>query len=176
METYIKPPRTGMEAFELMPEGTFCQLINDVLIMSPAPTPNHQSISGIIYEEISGFVRSQKLGKAFFSPIDVYLNDKNVFQPDIVFVAKDRLEIIDWKKGIMGAPDLVIEVLSKGNEKYDLNEKRIAYEVSGVKEYWVVDPETKWCEGFILEEVAYKSLGERYGQLTLQIFNLTVSF
>jgi len=176
METYIKPPRTGMEAFELMPEGTFCQLINDVLIMSPAPTPNHQSISGIIYEEISGFVRSQKLGKAFFSPIDVYLNDKNVFQPDIVFVAKDRLEIIDWKKGIMGAPDLVIEVLSKGNEKYDLNEKRIAYEVSGVKEYWVVDPETKWCEGFILEEVAYKSLGERYGQLTLQIISLTVSF
>ena len=42
METYIKPPRTGMEAFELMPEGTLCQLINDILIMSPAPTPSHQ--------------------------------------------------------------------------------------------------------------------------------------
>jgi hypothetical protein len=42
MQTYIKPPRTGMEAFELMPEGTLCQLINDVLIMSPAP---HQGIS-----------------------------------------------------------------------------------------------------------------------------------
>ena len=41
METYIKPPRTGMEAFELMPEGTFCQLINDVIIMSPALTTSH---------------------------------------------------------------------------------------------------------------------------------------
>ncbi|MEJ7681205.1 MAG: hypothetical protein WKG06_25840 [Segetibacter sp.] len=67
METYIRPPRTGMEAFELMPEGTFCQLVNDVLIMSPAPTPNHQSALGIIYEEISKFVRAQKLGKVFFS-------------------------------------------------------------------------------------------------------------
>src|SRR3954454_16646292 len=129
MQTYIKPPRTGIEAFELMPEGTFCQLINDVLIMSLAPTPNHQSALGIIYEEISKFVRAQKLGKVFFSPIDVYLDKKNVFQPDIVFISKDRVEIIDWKKGIMSAPDLVIEVLSKGNEKHDLNEKKIAYQV-----------------------------------------------
>ncbi len=53
METYIRPPRTGMEAFELMPEGTFCQLINDVLIMSPAPTPNHQSASGIISRHLT---------------------------------------------------------------------------------------------------------------------------
>ena len=165
-----------MEAFELMPEGTFCQLINDVLIMSPAPTPNHQSALGIIYEEISKFVRTKKLGKLFFSPIDVYLNDKNVFQPDIVFIPKDRAEIIDWKKGIMSPPDLVIEVLSKGNEKYDLTEKKTMYEVSGVKEYWVVDPETKGCEGFILENGVYKSLGEGSGQLTIQMFSLAISF
>lgn len=176
METYVKPPRTGLEAFEIMPEGTLCQLINDVLIMSPAPTPNHQSASGIIYEEISGFVRTKKLGKVFYSPIDVYLNDKNVFQPDIIYIAKDRLEIIDWKKGIMGAPDLVIEVLSKGNETYDLTEKKTAYEVSGVKEYWVVDPETKWCEGFILENKVYKSVGEGNGQLNIRMFPLSVSF
>lgn len=176
METYIKPPRTGMEAFELMPEGTFCQLINDVLIMSPAPTPNHQSAVGIIYEKISGFVRTQKLGKVFFSPIDVYLNEKNIFQPDIVFISKDRSGIIDWKKGIMGAPDLVIEILSKGNEKYDLTEKKAVYEASGVKEYWVVDPSTKWCEGFILQNEKYQSLGEGNGQLTIRILDLAISF
>lgn len=176
MQTYIKPPRTGMEAFELMPEGTFCQLINDVLIMSPAPTPNHQSALGIIYEEISKLVRTQKLGKVFFSPVDVYLNDNNVFQPDIVFISQDRSEIIDWKKGIMGAPDLVIEILSKGNEKYDLNEKKTVYEVSGVQEYWVIDPTTKWCEGFILQNGKYESLCEGNGQLTIKLFDLPVSF
>jgi Uma2 family endonuclease len=176
METYVRPPRTGMEAFEMMPEGTFCQLINDVLVMSPAPTPNHQSASGVIYEEISRLVRTKKLGKVFYSPIDVYLNDKNVFQPDIVFIPKERSEIIDWNKGIMGAPDLVIEVLSKGNERYDMAEKKMVYEQSGVKEYWVVDPKTKWCEGFILENGAYKSLGEGNGQLTIQMFDLPISF
>jgi len=176
METYIKPPRTGIEAFELMPEGTLCQLINDNLIMSPAPSPDHQSVSGIIYEQISGFVRKNKLGKVFYSPIDVYLNNTNVYQPDIVFVSNDNLSIIDWKKGIMAAPDLVVEILSKGNKNYDLNKKKPVYESCAVKEYWVVDPETKWCEGFILENGTYKSSGEGNGQLTIHVFNLPVSF
>lgn len=91
-----------MEVFELMPEGTLCQLINDALVMSLAPAPDHQSTSGIIYEEISALVRSRKLGKVFYSPIDVYLDDKNVFQPDIVFVSKERSQIIDWNKGNNG--------------------------------------------------------------------------
>lgn len=116
------------------------------------------------------------MGKVFFSPIDVYLNEKNLFQPDIVFISKDRSGIIDWKKGIMAAPDLVIEILSKGNEKYDLTEKKAVYEASGVKEYWVADPITKWCEGFILQNGKYQSLGEGNGQLTIQIFNLEFSF
>ena len=176
METYIKPPRTGIEAFGCMPEGTYCQLINDVLIMSPAPTPNHQSTSGIIYGKISKIVKKQKLGKVFYSPIDVYLNDKNVFQPDIIFILKDRTGIIDWKKGIVGAPDLVIEILSKGNEKYDMTEKKNAYEQSGVNEYWLIDPQTKWCEGFVLENKIYKSLGEGKGQFTFQMFQLPVVF
>ena len=75
----VRPPRMGMEAFKLMPEGTLCQLINNILIMSPAPTSYHQSTSGIIYEKISEIAKRQKLGKVFYSPIDVYLNDKNIF-------------------------------------------------------------------------------------------------
>ena len=51
----------------------------------------------------------------------------------------------------MGATDLVIEILSKGNEKYDILEKKNACEAADVKEYWVINPDTKWCEGFILE-------------------------
>ena len=165
-----------MEAFEMMPEGTYCQLINDVLIMSPAPTPDHQLVSGIIYDEIKAIVKSNKSGKVFYAPIDVYLNNKNAFQPDIVFVSKEKEEIIDWKKGIIGAPDLVIEILSPGNKKYDLNKKKVVYEQSGVLEYWVVDPETKWCEGFVLVNGIYESLGEGNGQLTINTFNLPISF
>lgn len=176
METYIKPPRTGMEAFELMPEGTLCQLINDVLVMSPIPTPSHQRFSKQIFKAIERLVEARDLGEVLYSPIDVYLNKKNVYQPDIVFVAKEKAKIIDWDKGIMGAPDLVVEILSKGNKNFDLNKKKDAYENAGVKEYWVVNYKTKWCEGFVLENGVFKSLGEGNGQLTIQLFNLPISF
>jgi Uma2 family endonuclease len=174
METMVKPPRTGMEAFKLMPEGTLCQLINDVLIMSPAPTPRHQHFAKQVFKAIERLVEMKDLGEVFFSPIDVYLNENNVFQPDIVFISKEKLHIIDWNKGIMGAPQLVVEILSKGNKNIDVNKK--IYEQSGVNEYWLIDPQTKWCEGFVLENKIYKSLGEGSGQLTFQMFQLPVIF
>ncbi len=163
-----------MEAFELMPEGTFCQLINGVLVMSPAPTTPHARVQGKIFSVLNNYVEERQLGEVFFAPVDVYLNRKNAFQPDILFVSKERGKIIE-KKGIYGAPDLVIEILSE-DRLYDLKKKKAVYESSGVKEYWVVDPETKWCEGFVLENGLYKSLGEGNGQLTIQMFSLPISF
>jgi len=174
METYTRPPRTGLEAFELMPEGTLCQLINDVLIMSPAPTPNHQETSRKIFSALNDFIYSNDLGQIFYSPIDVYLNSTNVFQPDIVFVSKKRKEIIDWNRGIMGAPDLVIEVLSKGNRQYDLNAKLEVYEREGVKEYWTVDYKTKVCKGYILINNKFQTLEETTGNFTVHMFNLSI--
>jgi Uma2 family endonuclease len=176
METYIKPPRTGIEAFELMPEGTLCQLINDVLVMSPAATPNHQRLAKQIFKAIERLVEAQDLGEVLFSPIDVYLNNRNAYQPDIVFVSNANLDLIDWNKGIMGAPDLIIEILSKGNWKYDVNEKKAVYEQCGVKEYWVINPKTKWCEGFVLENNQFKSVGETTGNLTIRMFDLNITF
>lgn len=66
METMIKPPRTGMEAFKLMPEGTLCQLINDVLIMSPAPTPRHQHFAKQVFKAVERLVEMKDLGEVFF--------------------------------------------------------------------------------------------------------------
>ncbi len=175
METMVKPPRTGMEAFKLMPEGTYCQLINDVLIMSPAPTTPHARIQGKIYSILNNCVGQNQTGEVFFAPVDVYLNQKNAFQPDIFYIENESKDIIK-ESGVYGAPDLVIEILSKGNRKTDLIKKKNVYEAAGVKEYWVVDPQTKWCEGFILENQVYKSLGEGNGQLTIQMFQLSILF
>ncbi len=174
METYIKPPRTGMEAFELMPEGTLCQLINDVLVMSPAPTTPHARIQNKIFNKLYDTVEQMQTGEVFCAPVDVYLNKKNVYQPDILFISNEKKNIIK-RRGIFGVPDLVIEILSD-DRSYDLKKKKTVYEQSGVKEYWVVDPETKWCEGFILENKVYKSLGEGNGQLTIKVLNLGISF
>ena len=107
--------------------------------------------------------------------MDVYLNKKNAFQPDILFILNTRKDIIK-ENGVYGPPDLVIEILSKGTRKTDLIKKKNVYETTGVKEYWVADPETKWCEGFILENGLYKSLGEGNSRFTIKMFNLTISF
>lgn len=175
MEVMIRPPRTGMEAFELMPEGTLCQLINDTLVMSPAPNIPHANAQSEIYSALYQYVKRNKLGRVYSPVVDVYLNDKNVYQPDIFFISNERMSIIH-EKGIIGAPDLVVEILSKGNHRYDLNDKKEVYSTSGVKEYWVVDPQTKWCEGFVLENSKYKSVGESTGSLVIQMFNLPISF
>jgi len=175
METMVRPPRTGMEAFKLMPEGTYCQLINDVLIMSPAPTTQHARIQGKIYSMINNHVLQNQIGEVYFAPVDVYLDTKNAFQPDIFYISNERKDIIK-ENGIYGPPDLVIEILSEGTRKTDLIKKKNVYEATGVKEYWVADPDTKWCEGFILENELYKSLGEGNSRFNIKMFNLTISF
>lgn len=175
METMVRPPRTGMEAFNLMPEGTYCQLINDVLIMSPAPNIPHANLQNVIFNALYEYVKEHNLGKVYSPVVDVYLNERNVFQPDIFYISNERESIIQ-EKGIMGAPDLVMEILSKGSQSYDLNEKKAVYCNSGVNEYWVLDPKTKRSEGFVLENNQYTSVGVTTGQLTIRMFNLPITF
>jgi Uma2 family endonuclease len=175
MEALKRPPRTGMEAFKLMPEGTLCQLINDELIMSPAPLIKHARVQNLIFTILYNWTKSEIAGEVFCAPIDVYLNKKNAFQPDVLFISEERKSIIK-ENGVYGAPDLVIEILSKGTQKFDLVKKKEVYEQTGVKEYWVVDPETKRCKGFALETEKFKSLGEATGVIKLNLVNLTIHF
>lgn len=86
MKAMIRPPRTGMEAFKMMPEGTYCQLINDVLIMSPAPTTQHARVKGKIFSILNNYAEEKQIGEVFCVPVDVYLNAKNAFQPDIFYI------------------------------------------------------------------------------------------
>ncbi len=170
----VRPPRTGIQAFKLMPEGTLCQLINDKLIISPAPTTPHARAQNKIFITLYEFVEQMGKGEVFCTPIDVYINNKNVFQPDIFFIAREKLNIIK-KRGIFGVPNLIIEILSE-DRNYDLKKKKLVYEQCNVKEYWVVDPETKWAEGFILENNQFKSVGETTGNLTIRMFELNIAF
>lgn len=170
----VRPPRTGLEAFELLPEGTLCQLINNAIIMSPAPNTPHAIVQNAIFNKLYNYAEKKKTGTAFCAPVDVYLNTKNVYQPDIFFISKGRIDVIR-NRGIFGAPDLIIEILSE-DRKYDLVSKKKVYEQCGVNEYWVVDPITKWCEGFIIENGRFTSVGEATGYLTIRRFDLKITF
>jgi Uma2 family endonuclease len=138
--------------YEMLPEGAPYQLIAGDFVMSPAPIPYHQKSVGRIYALLDAFVEEHLLGETFLSPIDVYFDESDAYQPDIIFIATQRLGIIG-EKNIQGAPDIIVEVLSS-NAKHDLVEKKDVYEASGVKEYWIVDPERKSID--VLENVQGK--------------------
>jgi len=142
------------EVFKSLPEGTLCQLINNNLVMSPTPTDPHQKILMDISAQLFFYVSKNQLGEVRVAPYDVYFNRKNVYQPDIVFVAKENINKIK-EDGLHGAPDLVIEILSPPTAKYDLEDKKDIYERYGVKEYWAVDPVSKQIYFFKLVKDEY---------------------
>ena len=115
------------------------ELIDGELYMAPAPTWEHQESIGNLFFVLRGFVRANGLGRVVPSPVDVYLSNEDVFQPDIVFVSVERLDIIH-SSGVHGAPDLVIEMLSPGTARRDRILKRERYEMFDVGEYWQADP------------------------------------
>ncbi|MDR2680311.1 MAG: Uma2 family endonuclease, partial [Tannerella sp.] len=123
-----------------------CELLDGFIrLMSPAPTLTHAKISGEIFFFFRKYIEKNK-GRCqiFTAPFDVRLprkpdevtDDKiyTVVQPDICIVCDEsKLD----ERGCLGAPDMVVEILSLSSQKYDLNEKFNLYEASGVKEYWV---------------------------------------
>ena len=118
------------------------ELIDGELYMAPAPSWEHQESSGNLYSILRTFVIAGRLGRVVYSPIDVFLSGEDVFQPDIIFVSTERLDIIH-RDGVHGAPDLVVEILSPGTERIDRTVKSERYARFDVKEYWQADPVAK---------------------------------
>ena len=128
-----------------LPEGKPYRLINGNLVMSPSPTVYHQQILLKISVSLSNYLEKNKVGTLLVSPMDVYFEEHETYQPDIIFISNEREKIIGEKK-IEGAPDLVIEILSESSAYYDLKHKKNIYEKHNVKEYWIVDPIDKSIE------------------------------
>ena len=126
-----------------LPEGPpHFQLVEGKLYMTPSPEFYHQSVAGNIYHLLRCHLRDHPLGKVAIAPSDVQLDFVNVHQPDVYFVSNERLGIIQ-KQGPVGAPDLVIEVLSRSTARLDKGPKLRVYARSGVRELWLVDKDKK---------------------------------
>jgi Uma2 family endonuclease len=109
-----------------------------------APRSNHQRVSGIVFNSLFNFLKGRKC-EVFAAPFDVRLPVRSKRNEDIdTVVQPDICVICDPEKidelGCVGAPDLVLEILSPGNNKKELQNKYEVYEESGVKEYWVIHP------------------------------------
>jgi Uma2 family endonuclease len=150
------PPRTIMEVYKMLPEGTLAELINGQIYMSPAPSNQHQRILKTFLKLVDDFIIKNDLGELFVSPIDIFFDrNSNAVQPDLAFISKDNPNQPSDLEPFHGTPDVLVEFLSPGNNKHDLVIKKELYEKFGVKEYWIIDPATK-------ESIVYQLNGNHF--------------
>lgn len=132
------------------------EIIKGHIFTMSVPARVHQEVFGVIFNQLYNFLR-KKPCKVYGAPFDVRLakrtqSDQEVFtvvQPDVVVVCdENKLD----KRGCIGAPDIVVEILSPGNNKKELVNKYEVYEEAGVREYWIVSPAEKTFFKYVLDE------------------------
>lgn len=134
-------------------------LAGELIPMPPSPGEAHQWACGELAFHLRRFVKERQLGRVYKAPLDVVLGEpEQVVQPDILYVSQARRRIIQEDE-IRGAPDLVVEVLSPTTAEKDRTYKRTLYARHGVKEYWIVDPDSPAIEVLQLKERGYGRAG-----------------
>ena len=134
------------------------ELLKGKILEMSVPSPIHQEISGNLQGALFVFLKNSKC-KLYTAPFDVRFPQKGesqvytVVQPDLCVVCD--FEKID-SKGCVGAPDLVVEILSPGNSKKEMKSKFALYQEEGVREYWVVDPERELVFVYVAENKKFK--------------------
>ncbi len=134
-------------------EGYLYELINGIIVKRASPSAAHQRVSRHLSRLMDNFIFDNKLGEFFSAPLDVYLTQNDLTQPDLIFVSNANAHIVG--SYINGVPDLVVEILSPGTAKMDKGDKRNLYQKCGISEYWIVDPKSQSIEVYFLEEGIY---------------------
>lgn len=133
------------------------ELIHGELIEMPSPGTLHQAVQYYLASLLVAFVMQWGLGRVYGAPTDVQLVGV-VVQPDLFFVSRERSGIVTPQRAT-GAPDLVMELLSPSTRKHDLTTKREIYRLEGVREYWVIDIESRSATVWALVEDRYVAQG-----------------
>lgn len=136
--------RYTYEDYLKTPDDERYELIEGDMFMTPSPETDHQRISRELEFKMIRFVKENDLDEVFDAPYDVYLNDEDVVQPDILFVSKERLNIIDEDK--LKWP---LEIISEGTAYRDTIQKKMLYARFGVKGYWLVATKERMAEVYI---------------------------
>jgi Uma2 family endonuclease len=133
------------------------QLIDGEVVISVPPIPKHQEIVGEVLYLLMTHAK-QHGGKVYTSPIEVFLDKENIFEPDVLYIKPDSKCKVEAKR-LNGAPNLVVEVLSPSTAKYDKQQKYEAYEKHGVEEYWIIDPVHEIFEVWTGKDAKFTRLG-----------------
>jgi Uma2 family endonuclease len=146
MNTQAAPRSWSYEEFAQLPDDeNRYEVIAGELFVTPSPLTSHQVIVTRLTLLLAGFVAQHDLGTVIVGPVDLLFGPHDYLAPDLVFVARDRTGIVE-PRGILGPPDLVVEVVSPSTAERDRGMKRDRYAAFGVSHYWVVDADRKHVE------------------------------
>jgi Uma2 family endonuclease len=149
--SYTPAPFTTRDYRELPEGGPRYQLIEGDLHMAPSPNLFHQEISANLEGLLRDHLKGKRAGKVLHAPLDVFLTDTNVYQPDILFVSTKNLGMLKVD-GVHGAPDLIVEILSPSTSRLDLGAKKRVYARCGVLEFWAIDPQERKIKVYDLQK------------------------
>ena len=138
----LERPYTAEDLANTPDDGQSYEVIGGELVVSPAPSTKHQRVSFRLSRILGDYLERVGSGEAFAAPIDVFLGEHDIVQPDLVVVLQPHAERIT-ETGIQGAPDIVIEIISPSSQRMDRIRKSATYATFGVPEYWLVDPDTE---------------------------------
>ena len=170
-EEYLKEPVT-MHRYDI---------VDGEMTMSAAPHINHQTASGNINEPVRRFVRDNALGAVWYAPVDIIVQREplRTRQPDFLYISNERLGIIQDGR-VHGGPDLVVEIMSPGNTRGEIERKLADYAHIGVQESWLASPEGCTVETLQLDSgewkrLAIRGVGENVETVVLAGLELPVS-
>ena len=144
-----------------LPEGAAYEILEGDLRMTPAPGISHQCVIGNLYKLLEKYSEEHP-GAVLMAPVDMVLAEDTVLQPDLIFISRERRGIVQ-ERGVFGAPDLVVEVLSPTSLRVDRMVKFRLYGRHGVPELWLVDHAIGLVEIYGLEETGYEKIGQYSG-------------
>ena len=151
----ITRERKTYEDYLTLPDYPRYELLNGEFIVTPSPSLEHQGVSFDLSIRIGEYLRKHKIGRAYAAPMDVILDKWNVCQPNLFFVSSERASILS-SAAVLGAPDLVIELLSPTTSYYDRTKKKNLYERFGVREYWIIDSDDRSIKIFANRSGAFQ--------------------
>ncbi len=138
------------------------EIVHGDLIVSPSPSDPHAGANTELGLALGAYVKQHRLGRMYIAPMDIVLAPDVVYEPDLCFVHRDRLDVIQHTH-IAGPPDLTVEIICESNRSHDTVVKFADYARYGVKEYWLVDSREQTISTYALSGTEYQLLTHASG-------------
>lgn len=155
--TYAKQGNYTYEDYVRLPEepGYRYEVLEGFLVKEPSPFKSHQRVCAALFRQLADFFDGfDPKGELFFAPLDMILTDRNVLQPDILYISSNNRSA-QYPERVDGPCDLAVEIISPSSRRKDRVQKMEIYRKHAIPHYWIADPEAYTLEAFALRGEHY---------------------